>query len=73
MNNAYGVQCPKTCAQTRARQGPEGWTLVVASTDKNFLVPVGGAVVAGNNEDVIDSVGRAYPGKARRRRPVLIY
>ena len=36
----------------------------MASTDKNFLVPVGGAVVAGNNGDVIDTIGRAYPGRA---------
>ena len=65
VNNAYGVQCSKTCAQiARARFAAGRVDAVVASTDKNFLVPVGGAVVAGNNEDVIDTIGRAYPGRA---------
>jgi O-phospho-L-seryl-tRNASec:L-selenocysteinyl-tRNA synthase len=64
VNNAYGVQCSKTCAQIARASRVGRVDVVVASTDKNFLVPVGGAVVAGNNEDVIDSVGRAYPGRA---------
>lgn len=34
----------------------------VQSTDKNFMVPVGGAVVAGFDEKFIDAVSRAYPG-----------
>ena len=72
VNNAYGVQCSKTCAQIARASRVGRVDVVVASTDKNFLVPVGGAVVAGNNEDVIDAVGRAYPG-ARPSRPALIY
>jgi O-phospho-L-seryl-tRNASec:L-selenocysteinyl-tRNA synthase len=36
----------------------------VSSTDKNFLVPVGGALVAGPSASVIDAVSASYPGRA---------
>ena len=35
----------------------------VQSTDKNFLVPVGGAVVAGFDPVLIEKIGKLYPGK----------
>lgn len=35
----------------------------VQSTDKNFMVPVGGAVVAGFDEKFIDTVSKTYPGE----------
>jgi len=35
----------------------------VQSTDKNFLVPVGGAVVAGFDASLIEKIGKLYPGK----------
>jgi len=34
----------------------------VQSTDKNFLVPVGGSVIAGFDEKLISKIGQAYPG-----------
>ena len=34
----------------------------VQSTDKNFLVPVGGCVVAGASEEFINNVSQTYPG-----------
>lgn len=39
---------------------------VVQSTDKNFMVPVGGAIVAAGpgKSQVIDAVNAAYPGRA---------
>ena len=36
----------------------------VSSTDKNFLVPVGGAIVASPSTSVIEAVSRCYPGRA---------
>jgi O-phospho-L-seryl-tRNASec:L-selenocysteinyl-tRNA synthase len=36
----------------------------VASTDKNFMVPVGGALVGSPLPDVVEAVSRAYPGRA---------
>lgn len=35
----------------------------VQSTDKNFMVPVGGAVIAGFDSSFIQQVGKMYPGK----------
>jgi O-phospho-L-seryl-tRNASec:L-selenocysteinyl-tRNA synthase len=37
---------------------------VVQSTDKNFMVPVGGAVVVSPSAAFIDTVAAAYPGRA---------
>jgi len=34
----------------------------VQSTDKNFLVPVGGCVVAGPSEEFINIISQTYPG-----------
>lgn len=35
----------------------------VQSLDKNFLVPVGGAVIAGFDEAFIQEISRMYPGE----------
>jgi len=35
----------------------------VQSTDKNFMVPVGGAVVAGFDASLIEKIGKLYPGE----------
>lgn len=37
---------------------------VVQSTDKNFMVPVGGAIVACFDESVIEKISKSYPGRA---------
>lgn len=35
----------------------------VQSTDKNFMVPVGGSIIAGFDEAIIKEIGQMYPGK----------
>lgn len=35
----------------------------VQSTDKNFMVPVGGCVVASSNAEFIKDVAQIYPGR----------
>ncbi|RUS18840.1 soluble liver antigen/liver pancreas antigen, isoform CRA_d [Endogone sp. FLAS-F59071] len=64
INNAYGLASPKcmNAISEAARQGRVD--LYVQSTDKNFLVPVGGAVVAGPDKGLVEEVGRTYPGRA---------
>ena len=66
VNNAYGVQSRQLCALvTKAwRRGRVDG--VVQSTDKNFLVPVGGAVVVSpaKNGALTDAVRKNYPGRA---------
>ncbi|VDP84109.1 unnamed protein product, partial [Schistosoma mattheei] len=37
--------------------------LYVQSTDKNLMVPVGGAVIAGFSTDLVDFVAKLYPGE----------
>lgn len=34
----------------------------VQSTDKNFLVPVGGCVIASHDEKFINAISQTYPG-----------
>ena len=34
----------------------------VQSTDKNLLVPVGGAIIAGFDEKLIGQISKMYPG-----------
>lgn len=34
----------------------------VQSLDKNFMVPVGGAIIAGFDEDFIKEISKMYPG-----------
>ena len=63
VNNAYGVQARRTsrllCEAARSGRVDA----VVQSTDKNFMVPVGGAVVAAAPE-FLRAVSRTYPGRA---------
>jgi O-phospho-L-seryl-tRNASec:L-selenocysteinyl-tRNA synthase len=66
INNAYGVQSRVLCERVS-----KAWTVgrvdaVVQSTDKNFMVPVGGAVVCcgKRNEALVEAVARNYPGRA---------
>lgn len=37
-------------------------SVVVQSTDKNFMVPVGGAVVISQYSEVIDQISKTYAG-----------
>ncbi|XP_033100355.1 O-phosphoseryl-tRNA(Sec) selenium transferase-like [Anneissia japonica] len=64
INNAYGVQLSKCThlIEQAARTGRVD--AYVQSSDKNFLVPVGGAVIAGFDEGFINKVAQTYPGRA---------
>lgn len=45
INNAYGVQCTKIAdmINTACKEGEV--SVIVSSTDKNFMVPVGGSII----------------------------
>lgn len=65
VNNAYGLQSKwimnrigNICDDKNSRID-----LVVQSTDKNLMVPVGGALVSGN-EELIEKVAKSYAGRA---------
>ncbi|XP_060566006.1 O-phosphoseryl-tRNA(Sec) selenium transferase-like [Ruditapes philippinarum] len=64
VNNAYGLQSSKCThlLQQAARVGRVD--VFVQSLDKNFLVPVGGSIVAGFDEEFIQQISKSYPGRA---------
>ncbi|KAK7169881.1 hypothetical protein R3I94_000197 [Phoxinus phoxinus] len=64
VNNAYGMQSSKCMhlIQQGARVGRID--AFVQSLDKNFMVPVGGAIIAGFDESFIMEISRMYPGRA---------
>ncbi|XP_041723644.1 O-phosphoseryl-tRNA(Sec) selenium transferase-like [Coregonus clupeaformis] len=62
VNTAYGVQSSKCMhlIQQGARVGRID--AFVQSLDINFMVPVGGAIIAGFNGSFIQEISRMYPG-----------
>lgn len=64
VNNAYGMQSSKCMhlIQQGARIGRID--AFVQSLDKNFMVPVGGAIIAGFDESFIMEISKMYPGRA---------
>lgn len=65
INNAYGVQSAALCKLVTSAWRKGRVDAVVQSTDKNFMVPVGGAVIAaGSNSSLIAAVNQTYPGRA---------
>ncbi|KAL6089497.1 hypothetical protein STEG23_001263, partial [Scotinomys teguina] len=64
VNNAYGLQSSKCMhlIQQGARVGRID--AFVQSLDKNFMVPVGGAIIAGFNDSFIQEISKMYPGRA---------
>ena len=37
----------------------------MSSLDKNFMVPVGGCLVYGPNKQIVDGIGKSYPGRGQ--------
>ena len=64
VNNAYGLQSSKCMHLIEQGRRVGRLDLFVQSTDKNLLVPVGGAVVAGFDDSLLEAVGKMYPGRA---------
>uniref|UniRef100_A0A182NSL0 O-phosphoseryl-tRNA(Sec) selenium transferase n=1 Tax=Anopheles dirus TaxID=7168 RepID=A0A182NSL0_9DIPT len=64
VNNAYGLQSSYFCHQLNQGSRVGRIDAFIQSTDKNLLVPVGGAIVAGFQNDTVETVARLYPGRA---------
>lgn len=66
INNAYGLQSTDLCRSIqKAGNGPTGRVdLFVQSTDKNLMVPVGGAIVCGFDANAVENVANLYAGRA---------
>lgn len=63
VNNAYGVQCTKCMHLIQQASRVGRIDAFVQSTDKNFLVPVGGGVVAGFDKKLVEAIAQTYPGR----------
>lgn len=69
VNNAYGLQCSKIMNDLELASRKGRLDMVIQSTDKNFMVPVGGSVIAIPNnapyaEELLEKVSKCYPGRA---------
>lgn len=66
INNAYGIQSKSMCKLVTSAWRKGRVDVVVQSTDKNFMVPVGGSVMLAHTHqtEVIDAVNSLYPGRA---------
>jgi len=63
INNAYGVQSPDIMQRVRSAIDAGRVDYVVQSTDKNFLTPVGGAIVAAPTKEGIEVLSHTYAGR----------
>lgn len=64
INNAFGVQSREIMKLVRGAVDAGRVDAVIQSTDKNFLCPVGGAIVASSNEGFLGDVSETYAGRA---------
>eukprot|EP00033_Pygsuia_biforma_P002973 GCRY01003274.1.p1 GENE.GCRY01003274.1~~GCRY01003274.1.p1 ORF type:complete len:655 (-),score=182.86 GCRY01003274.1:388-2352(-) len=64
VNNAYGVQLSRSMNMLQTAMAQGRVDAYVQSTDKNLMVPVGGAIVAGPDQAFIASISQTYPGRA---------
>ncbi|MHA1614476.1 MAG: O-phosphoseryl-tRNA(Sec) selenium transferase [Candidatus Thorarchaeota archaeon] len=64
INNAYGVQSQDTMMQIRSAIDAGRVDVVVQSSDKNFLCPIGGSIVVSPNPEVIEWTADTYAGRA---------
>ena len=62
--NAYGVQSTDWMSLIRSSIDAGRVDIILQSTDKNFLIPVGGALIASPSKETIEKVSQAYAGRA---------
>lgn len=63
VNNAYGVQSSKCMHLIQQASRTGRIDAYVQSTDKNFMVPVGGSIIAGFDKKFIAEISKMYPGR----------
>ncbi|KJE96926.1 sec tRNA synthase [Capsaspora owczarzaki ATCC 30864] len=73
INNAYGIQSSKITALIQDAHKAGRVDAFVQSSDKNLMVPVGGALVAGHDRAFIKRIGEMYPGRASAAPSVDIF
>ncbi|CAL5970905.1 O-phosphoseryl-tRNA(Sec)_selenium transferase [Hexamita inflata] len=61
VNNAYGIQSELIM---RELNNCEDAHVVISSMDKNYMVPVSGALIYSRNKPLIQQIGQLYAGRA---------
>ena len=61
VNNAYCIQCTKIIDILNKSNKIGNVDLIISSTDKNFMVPVGGSLIYSKNQKLIEKVKKNYP------------
>jgi O-phospho-L-seryl-tRNASec:L-selenocysteinyl-tRNA synthase len=64
VNNAYGLQCPKILESLKSAIDAGRVDAIIQSTDKNFLTPVGGAIILSPKKELTEAISKAYAGRA---------
>lgn len=64
INNAYGVQSREIMKLIRSAIDAGRVDAVIQSTDKNFLTPVGGSIIASPDLDFMEKASKVYAGRA---------
>jgi O-phospho-L-seryl-tRNASec:L-selenocysteinyl-tRNA synthase len=64
INNAYGVQSPRIMKMIRSAIFKGRIDAIIQSTDKNFLCPIGGSIIASPDESFLSRVAHSYAGRA---------
>ena len=64
INNAYGIYCNKIIDMLNQSEKSGRIDIIVSSTDKNFMVPVGGSLIYSSDKNLISKIKKNYPGRA---------
>jgi O-phospho-L-seryl-tRNASec:L-selenocysteinyl-tRNA synthase len=64
INNAYGAQSREIMREIQSAIGVGRVDAIIQSTDKNFLTPVGGAIIASPDEKFMERIASCYAGRA---------
>ena len=65
VNNAYGLQCSKITSDLNQAHKEGSVDVLISSTDKNFMVPVGGSIIfAPVKKHLVEKINKFYPGRA---------
>ena len=64
INNAYGVQSREIMKKIQGAIDVGRVDAIIQSTDKNFLTPIGGSIIASPIEQFIEEVSACYAGRA---------
>jgi O-phospho-L-seryl-tRNASec:L-selenocysteinyl-tRNA synthase len=59
------LQCSRITADLNLCHKKGVVDVIISSTDKNFMVPVGGSIIySPKKKDIVDKINKFYPGRA---------